>query len=274
MKNVEKELLSLDLKGVCLKCKHYGFCKEPCRPVALYLAKDNASVFEKTFTDEDGRTVSLVYSRSRETYESAMGDPWDDSKRSSEAEQAFSTENDNPFRHFDPKLKQTGIFIDRFFHGASYEDLAIKYETDVSTVSTLYNRAAERLLDLLKMMDDPDHNKKMDQYHNRIAERSGDLPKGQKWFLMSKVFGMLPSEIAEMEGMNKKDSTVRQLIIRVSDQLKAGEIRLIDCTPQESQEAKNRLDMQRAKRRERHARNKDAVNAKRRALRASKKAVS
>lgn len=39
------------------------------------------------------------------------------------------------------------------------------------------------------------------------------------------------SEIYEMEGMDKRDSTVRQLIIRVSDQLKAGEIPLIDCTP-------------------------------------------
>jgi hypothetical protein len=44
-----------------------------------------------------------------------------------------------------------------------------------------------------------------------------------------------------------------QLIIRVSDQLKAGEIMLIDCTPQEAREAKERLEHHRAKRRERYA---------------------
>jgi len=46
---------------------------------------------------------------------------------------------------------------------------------------------------------------------------------------------------------------VRQLIIRVSDQLKAGEIRLIETTPQESEAAKARLDEVRKKRRERTA---------------------
>ena len=52
--------------------------------------------------------------------------------------------------------------------------------------------------------------------------------------------------------IDKKSSSVRQLIIRVSDQLKAVEIRLIDWTPEETKEAKARLDAQRKKRRERH----------------------
>ena len=58
-----------------------------------------------------------------------------------------------------------------------------------------------------------------------------------------------------MEGM-KGSSSVRQLIIRVSDQLKAGEINLIDCTPQEAIDAKERLEAHRKKRRDRHARKK------------------
>ncbi len=62
------------------------------------------------------------------------------------------------------------------------------------------------------------------------------------------------SEIAEMEGMDKRNSSVRQLIIRVSDQLKVGEISLIETTPEEAQAAKARLDIHNAKRRERHAR--------------------
>jgi len=47
-------------------------------------------------------------------------------------QQAFSTENDSPFSSFKPELKQTGIFVDRFFHKLSYEDLAVKYEMSVS----------------------------------------------------------------------------------------------------------------------------------------------
>ncbi len=67
-------------------------------------------------------------------------------------------------------------------------------------------------------------------------------------------YGLRPSEIAEMEGLNKRSSAVRQLIIRVADQLKAGEISLIEVTPEEAQAAKTRLDAHNSKRRERHAR--------------------
>jgi hypothetical protein len=59
-------------------------------------------------------------------------------------------------------------------------------------------------------------------------------------------------------GLDKRNSSVRQLIIRVSDQLRAGEISLIETTPEESAAAKARLDVQRQKRRERHARKKQS----------------
>ena len=90
--------------------------------------------------------------------------------------------------------------------------------------------------------------------HKLIAADSGSIPKGQRWFLLNKLFGLRPSEIAEMEGMDKRNSSVRQLIIRVSDQLKAGEISLIETTSKEAQAAKARLDAHNAKRRERHTR--------------------
>jgi hypothetical protein len=73
--------------------------------------------------------------------------------------------------------------------------------------------------------------------------------------LLNKLFGLRPSEIAELEGLDKNSSSVRQLIIRVSDQLKAGEISLIETTQEESADAKARLDSHRKKRRERYARN-------------------
>ena len=53
--------------------------------------------------------------------------------------------------------------------------------------------------------------------------------------------------------MDKRSSAVRQLIIRVSDQLAAGGIKLIEVTPEASVAAKERLESHRKKRRERHA---------------------
>ena len=70
------------------------------------------------------------------------------------------------------------------------------------------------------------------------APAGKELPKGQKWFLLSKLFGLLPSEIARMEGLHGS-SSVRELIIRVSDQLRCGEIRLFDATPEEAEQETN-----------------------------------
>jgi len=67
-----------------------------------------------------------------------------------------------------------------------------------------------------------------------------------------------------MEGV-KDPSAVRGLIIRVSDQLRCGEITLFEKDPEEAEAAKARLEARREKRRERHAKNKDRINARWRA---------
>jgi hypothetical protein len=96
-----------------------------------------------------------------------------------------------------------------------------------------------------------------------VEERSGSFPLGVKWFLLNKLLGARPAEIARMEGV-KNPHGVRGLIIRVSDQLRCGEISLFEKDPEEAEAAKARLEAKRAKRRERHAKNKEKINAKRR----------
>jgi hypothetical protein len=101
----------------------------------------------------------------------------------------------------------------------------------------------------------------MTHYQKQIEERIGKLPKGQKWFLLNKLFGVMPSEIAEMEGL-KGASSVKQLIIRVSDRLRAGEIRLIDFTPEHA--AAQVKERRAAQRRERYHQDLEASRAKQR----------
>jgi multidrug resistance efflux pump len=81
-----------------------------------------------------------------------------------------------------------------------------------------------------------------------------------------------PAEIARMEGV-KHPSGVRGMIIRVSDQLRCGEISLFELDHEEAEAAKARLEAKRAKRRERHAKNKDRINAQRRETFALKKST-
>jgi hypothetical protein len=75
-----------------------------------------------------------------------------------------------------------------------------------------------------------------------------------------------------MEGV-KNPSGVRGMIIRVSDQLRCGEISLFEKDPEEAEAAKVRLDAQRKKRRERYAKNKGKINAKRREAYVPKKST-
>jgi hypothetical protein len=217
--------------------------------VAEYLKRDNLSVFEKSHTDENGQTVTILFSRSRELPEADLLHEFPDTGTPADkVQRVFNTDSENPFAGFVPNLKQTGIFLDRFFHKSTYADLSAKYDMTEHNAIKTYHNAVKRVLELLKMMDAKP--RAMEQYQKQIEERSGKLPKGQKWFLLNKLFGIMPSEIAEMEGL-KGSSAVRQLIIRVSDQLRAGEIRLIDTTPAEEAAAKGRLE---AKRQERRAR--------------------
>jgi hypothetical protein len=83
---------------------------------------------------------------------------------------------------------------------------------------------------------------------------------------------MRPAEIARMEGM-KHPSAVRGLIIRVSDQLRCGEISLFEKDPEETKAAKAKLEAKRKQRRERYAKDKDLINARRRVLYALKKST-
>lgn len=237
------------MHGICRKCSHRERCKRPCGPVQEYLAHENRAVFEKTYTDESGQTISVVYSRPKEINFSAFQKEGDTPKnRPNRLEMALSTENESAFSSFTPDLKQTRLFIDKFFFKMSLDDLAAKYEMSKDKVSEYYIQARKRLFALLEALDSQKRIK-LDHYWALIKERSGSLPKGQRYFLMNKIFLLTPQQISEIE--NTSADSVGTLIRRTSDQLRAGEIRLFDFTEEEAIEAKQRLDRTRERRRER-----------------------
>ena len=231
-------------QDMCLKCAHRGGCNQPCRPVELQLAQGNLTVFEKSFTDEKGEPITILFPRSREFPQSAL--LTEDGKTPEKVEAAFSTEGDSPFAGFDPGHKQTGVFIDRFFHRFSYEDLAIKYDMSPSNARKTYHNAKNRVRQVVHALDGGQDTRNMEAWKKAVEMRSGRFPKNVKWFLLNKLFGMRPSEIAKMEGV--VSSGVRSAIARVADRLSAGEMDLWEVLPEETATAKVRLDANRAKR--------------------------
>jgi DNA-directed RNA polymerase specialized sigma24 family protein len=242
------------MRGICGKCPHRSSCKKPCGPVKQYLANENLTVFEKKFTNQKGEVISILFSRSREKTLSAFKNDGDtDKNRTNEIELAFSTENGSAFAHYTPNLKQTRLFVDKFFFKYSIEDLAAKYEMSPQRVYEYYHQAKRRIFDILEHLDSK-KRLKLNQYWEKIEARTGHMTKGRRWYLMSKVFMLTPSQIAEITG--ESADSISALIRRTADQLKAGEIELVNVSQAEAEAAKARLDSQRKKGRKRRANNK------------------
>ena len=142
---------AIQIKGSCGRCPNRETCVEPCPFVESYLRTNNRTVFEKK---KKGSLV-ILYPMSKHIRESEIVDEYSEKEgsfRNRQSEQAFSMEN----RFIDSgtiTLKQTGIFIDRFFYRMSYADLALKYESTKSGIAKLYVNAKQRLLKTVKAMD-------------------------------------------------------------------------------------------------------------------------
>ena len=125
--------------------------------------------FYNSAINEHRETVQIVYARSRETLQSTLSigvDNRGDPRLTSKEQAAFSTENENLFAEFLPKLKRTGIFIDRFFYGSSYEDLAFKYDMSRETAVKTYHNAVRRLREVITVMDTGETPTKQMDYWN------------------------------------------------------------------------------------------------------------
>jgi len=125
----------------CPKCTHKRSCKSPCRPVEMHLQKDNLTVFEKKTTGNG----TVLYPRSREQRESELDQKFTGEKSQISLE-AFSTESENPFCHYEPNYRQTSVFIKRFFGQWSYADIAKAHNISVEAARKLNYAGVQRLL--------------------------------------------------------------------------------------------------------------------------------
>ena len=79
-----------------------------------------------------------------------------------------------------------------------------------------------------------------------MEERFGALSEGVRMFLLNKLFQHRPAEIARLEG-RKDYSSIRGLIIRASNQLRAGEISLFEHDPEKEKKANAKVEAKKPK---------------------------
>ncbi len=203
-----------ELSGICGKCSHRKSCKKPCIFVEKYLSLNNRKPFEKDVKD----ILTVLFPRlRREIRECEMG-AYEDGKPNKQAQAAFSDENESAFLGTDHRLKQTGIFIDRFFFAKSYGEIAEKYGTTKGGVAKLYVNAKRRLVKTVEAMD-----------RVELAKNNGkplvDMPKAMRVFLLHALFGLSNAEICRLLGTHH--SLVNRQIIKNRERLLCGKINLL-----------------------------------------------
>jgi len=139
--------------AICQKCRKRKTCKAPCAPVEEYLHKDNLTAFQKNGIGKHGEEIRIAMPRSREIQQSCLSGGLDDPRLSSREAKAFSTEAENPFRHYEPNKKQTSVFIKRFFGQWSYEDIAQAHNISIDAARKIYYAGIQRLLSVIIEMD-------------------------------------------------------------------------------------------------------------------------
>lgn len=140
------------MDAICKKCRKRKSCKSPCRPVEQLIKGDSPAVFERR--RRDGITIYSGSTRMVQRSDLSSGvDDRGDTRRSNREAEAFSTENENPFRHYEANHRQTSVFLKRFFAGWSYADIATAHDITERAAHGLYYAGCQRLLRVIIEMD-------------------------------------------------------------------------------------------------------------------------
>jgi len=119
-------------------------------------------------------------------------------------------------------MKTTGVFIHRFFLRDSYKDIAQMFGVSQSGARVLYSNAVKIILEKLEAMDQDGRKDIATKYHKKAyRDKASKMLKNKRWYLMAYVFGLTPSEIAEIDG-NTTGRNVSSSICRFAGRVKSG----------------------------------------------------
>lgn len=222
-----------ELIALCEKCSHRCNCKSPCRPVELLLCVDNRKPFERTLSK-----IAIVLPQKHQTRISEIQGR-DDSPGELDqkyAERFFSTDSPSAFLDAPkkPKLKQTKIFIDAFFHKMPFEIIAKKYGVQPKTAQNLFENSRKRLRMLVKRMDDEERAGQV------VSKPKTKIAVHIKAFLLYELFGLTTAQIGRILGVSQHTAYYNVDLCR--DQILAQELVLIECTDQDREEARYKLN--------------------------------
>jgi len=183
-------------KTICEACKDRESCKTPCKEVNKILWENNR-VYERHYDNS-----IVVFPPKKEVHFSALDDHQLDEISNSDA---------FPWSSGDYKLRQTNVFIDKFFNRASTSELAEKYGVRASVISTMYENCLQKIEQILGLLD-----LRASGIKNLKPDR---FTEDEKMFLLVYIFRFNAAEVADMFH-HGKDYTSGKLR-RMADKYKA-----------------------------------------------------
>ena len=175
----------------CDDCSHFDTCKKLCDAVNKILWENNR-VMERHF-----RNAIICYPVNEEVHFSEITEQQIDE---------MSTDDVIPWSSGEYRLRQTQVFVDRFFNKIPCKDIAERFGVKENTIVCMYKTAVEQLNQIVE---------KLDAKKNLGRATIDRFTEEQKWFLLHAVFGFTQIEIAEMFG--KKKQFVNKRVKRMSD---------------------------------------------------------
>ena len=176
----------------CTNCDKRAECKTPCKTVNAILWAENR-VMERHFGD-----VIVCYPMHGEVHFSEI------TERQLED---FSDKDVIPWASGDARLRQTTVFIERFFNKVPCKELAERFNVKENTIVCMYARAVESVEKIIEALDARREGMK--------ATKSDRFTDDQKYFLLVSVFGFSQIEVARM--FNRDRNRVNQKVKHMSD---------------------------------------------------------
>lgn len=176
----------------CDECNQKEACTKPCDDVQKILWKNNR-VMERTY-----QNAVVCCPRNGEVHFSEIKQDQID---------RFSEDDVIPWSSGNFKLRQTEVFIERFFNKIPCKDIAERYDVKENTVVSMYRNAVKELEKAIKTMDCEREGLKYAK-HDKFTEE-------QKIFLLHIIFGFQLGTIARM--FKHDPGRIGQKVKRMSD---------------------------------------------------------
>jgi len=201
----KKEFLKPWMIDVCLQCRKRRTCKSICRPCEIFINQSGRPAREKNLDDKHTR----LYHHKEIPFSSLIPEE-DRFSRGDYLNDVFLSDVDQEDTQADdPALEttQTKLIYYRVIKRESFADIAVRFGLkDAESARNSYNGAYQRLMEKLQAIEQ--RAKVVNHAENVIRkarERMGEIPKSHRWWLLFCIMGILPKEIAVMEGHHPGD---------------------------------------------------------------------